>query len=112
MRKIYISVMVLITTMGLSAQDVFVDSLTYEGIIEQVIQSDTVSIYMPNDIITIIRHNDLYVVVSEVSEHYIGVFNAPDCFKFIYWVMEYPLPDGEKYSNYYYQEIVEDKIWR
>ncbi len=74
--------------------------------------TDTQQVFYEYDMITIIRLDEMYIMHSEISERPIGLFEEHEVNALLYWIELYPI-EGEdlKYPDYYYSELVKEKIW-
>ena len=90
------------------------DEVSYETIYDALRYRDTVSYEMEFDILSFIPiHEDEYEIISEVSKYPVAVFDTETSIDFLSWVHAYPLPvDRVEQSNKYYQDIIEEKIWK
>lgn len=91
-----------------------INEVSYETIYSALRYRDTVSYEMEYDILTFIPiHEDEYEIISEVSKYTVAVFDTETSIDFLSWVHAYPLPvDRVEQSNKYYQDIIEEKIWK
>lgn len=90
-----------------------VGELNIDDIYRSLNYSDTITYEFQNDLLTFIPiGNNEYKIVSEHATHIIGVFSEQTAIQFFSWIHEYPLPEDQiKYANWYYQEIISEKIW-
>jgi hypothetical protein len=89
------------------------DQVSHNTTIESINNVDTVTVEFKYDLLTFIPTTEGIVIYSEVSTFPIATFDIFTARNFLQWVLIEPMDENEsgKYSNHYYQSLIEEKIW-